>query len=221
MKTRIFPGWLFGMLLAAAAAASGFAQNGLNTPPKTSSSDPAATPAPNISAAPQSSPASSVVPGKQSAQPVPSPTSLSPWSHEIEKLVQAGVDERVITTFITNSAGIFNLSPDDIVCLKNLGVSSSVLNVMLQHDQRFISSAGPMTAATAPPATPIAIATVPGESQIVGSDDSWAQEPVVAEDDYYAPEQPEGIGPVRAPYAVKLNDPIIMLRVPTLTVPCW
>ena len=221
MKTRIFPGWLFGMLLAAAAAASGFAQNGLNTPPKTSSSDPAATPAPNISAAPQSSPASSVVPGKQSAQPVPSPTSLSPWSHEIEKLVQAGVDERVITTFITNSAGIFNLTPDHIIYLKKVGVPPQILNVMIQHDQQLFSSAGLLAAPAPPPASTIATFAAPGESPVVATDDSWAQEPLIPEDTYYAPEQPENIGPVRAPYAVKLNDPIIILTLPTFAVPCW
>ena len=58
-------------------------------------------------------------------------------------------------------------------------------------------------------------------SPVVANDESRDQELLVFDDIYSAPEQPEGIGPVRAPYAVKLNDPIIMLRVPTLTVPCW
>ena len=149
MKTRIIHGWLFGILLAAAAATSGCAHEGLNTPPKASSSDPAAaaTPAANTSAAPQSSPAAPAAPGKQGDPSLPPRISVSPWAHEIQKLVQADVAERVITSYITNSAGMFTAD--------------------------------------------------------------------------YAPEQPEGIGPVRARYAVKLNDPIIMLRVPTLTVPCW
>ena len=149
MKTRILPGWLFGMVLAVASAASGCARDGLSPSTKASSSAPAttATSAANTSAAPQSSSAAPAAPGKPSDQLLPPRISVSPWAHEIQKLVQAGVEERVITSYITNSAGMFTAD--------------------------------------------------------------------------YAPEQPEGIGPVRARYAVKLNDPIIMLRVPTLTVPCW
>ena len=39
--------------------------------------------------------------------------------------------------------------------------------------------------------------------------------------EYYAPEQPENTGPVRVPYAVKLNDPIVILKLPTFRVPYW
>jgi hypothetical protein len=35
------------------------------------------------------------------------------------------------------------------------------------------------------------------------------------------PEQPASAGPVRVPYAVKLNDPIVVLRLPTFALPCW
>jgi hypothetical protein len=211
MKTRILPGWLFGMLLTAITAALGCAQESPNAPPKASSSDKAAQAAP----ASRSAPAAQVVPGKQGE------IKLSPWSHEIQKLLQAGVDERVITTYITNSASIFNLTPDHIIYLKNVGASPRILNVMIQHDQQLFSSAGLLTAPTLPPAGAIATFPAPGESPVVAIDDSEAQEPLIPEDDYYAPEQPESLGPVRAPYGVKLNDPIIMLRVPSYSLPCW
>jgi hypothetical protein len=146
---------------------------------------------------------------------------LSPWAQEIQKLVQAGVEERVIATYITNSAGMFNLEADQIIYLKNAGVSPQVLSVMVQHDQQLISSGGFMTVPAEPATGPIATFATPGASPIMANDDSWAQEPMLPDDSYYPPEQPEGIGPVRAPYAVKLNDPIIMLRLPTFTVPCW
>jgi hypothetical protein len=135
--------------------------------------------------------------------------------------VLAGVEERVITTYITNSAGIFNLAADQIISLKSAGVSPQVLRAMIQHDQQLVSSGGFMSAPAGPAAGPIATFATPGASPIVANDDSWAQEPMLLDDSYYPPEQPEGIGPVRAPYAVKLNDPIIMLRLPTFTVPCW
>ena len=211
MKTRILPRWLFGLLLAAITAANGCAQESPEAPPKASSSDKDAQAAP----APRSAPAAPIVPGKQGE------IKLSPWSHEIQKLVQAGVDERVITAYITNSAGIFNLSPDHIIFLKNVGASPRILNVMIQHDQQLFSGAGRLTAPAPPPAGMIATFTAPGESPVVANDDSEAQELLIPEDDYYAPEQPESLGPVRAPYAVKLNDPIIMLRVPSYSLPCW
>lgn len=135
--------------------------------------------------------------------------------------MRAGVEARVITSYITNSAGIFNLTADQIIYLKNEGVSPQILSVMIQHDQQLFPSAEVMPVPAAAPPGPIATFATPGASPIVATDDSWAQEPMLPDDSYYAPEQPEGIGPVRAPYAVKLNDPIIMLRLPTFTVPCW
>lgn len=135
--------------------------------------------------------------------------------------MRAGVEEHVIRSYITNCAGIFNLTADQIIYLKNAGVSARVLDVMIQHDQRLFSSAGLMPSPTAPPASLIATFAIPGGSPVVANDESRGQELVFPDDSYYAPEQPEDIGPVRAPYAVKLNDPIIMLTVPTLTVPYW
>ena len=165
--------------------------------------------------------AAPAAPAKYSDQALPPIASLAAWSHEIQKLVQAGVEERVITSYITNCAGMFNLTADQIIYLKNTGVSARVLSVMMQHDQQLFSRIGLMPPPAAAPAELITTFTLPGGSPVAASDESREQEHVVPADTYYAPEQPEGIGPVRARYAVKLNDPIIMLRVPTLTVPYW
>ena len=223
MKTRKSLGWLFGMVLAVAGATSGCAQDGVNAPSPTSSSDAgkAIAPAANISAASQPSPAAPATPGKEGDQSLPPRTSLSPWAQEIQKLVRAGVDERVIMSYITNSAGIFNLTADQIIHLKSSGVSPQILSVMIQHDRQLVPSAGLMPAPAAAPPGPIATLAAPGESPVVASDESSAQESLVPDDAYYAPEQPGNLGPVRAPYAVKLNDPIIMLQLPTFRVPCW
>lgn len=223
MKARKSFGWLFGMVLAVAGASTGCAQDGVNAPATANSLDAggATAPAPNSSAAAKTAPAAPASPHKQGDLSLTPRISLSPWAQEIQKLVQAGVEERVITTYITNSAGMFNLTTDQIIYLKNAGVSPQILSVMVQHDQQLISSGRFMTALAEPAAGPIATFATPGASPIVANDDSWAQEPILPDDSYYAPEQPEGFGPVRAPYAVKLNDPIIMLRLPTFTVPCW
>jgi hypothetical protein len=135
--------------------------------------------------------------------------------------VQAGVAERVITSYITNSAGMFNLTAEQIIYLQSAGVSPRVLSVMIQHDKQLFASSGLMPPPAVAPAGLIATFATPGESTIVANDASRDQELQLPDDNYYAPEQPEGFGPVRAPFAVRLTDPIIMLRVPTLTVPCW
>ena len=61
--------------------------------------------------------------------------SLTPPAADVAKLAQAGVDESVMLTFITNSPNTFNLSSDAIVYLNDLGISSEVVNAMIQHDQ--------------------------------------------------------------------------------------
>jgi hypothetical protein len=163
-------------------------------------------------------PAAALKPGDQVTAP---PATLSVWSQEIQRLVQAGVDARVVLSYLTNSAGIFNLTADHLIYLKGAGVPPQILSAMIQHDQQLFPGAEPLT--KSPPATTTLIATpaTPGAAPIVAAEDSPALEPPVSDVPYYAPEQREDLGPVRAPYAVRLNDPIIMLRLPTFTVPCW
>jgi len=75
--------------------------------------------------------------------------------------------------------------------------------------------------ASAQPAT-LAIPLPPPNRSIIAPDDEpgaggmWVW---VEPDD--VPEQPASAGPVRMPYPVKLNDPIIILRLPTFRVPYW
>jgi hypothetical protein len=222
MKTRISAGWIFGMALAAAVVTSGFGQENLNPPPKTVSPvqpGPAVT-VQGTSVVSNRAPAAAAIRGKAANESPALKTPLSNWSREIQELTRAGVDERVILTYITNSAGIFNLNPDQIIYLKNAGVSPQVITVMIQHDQTLMPSAPPMTAAISP-AIPFLSSPAPDESQTLASDDSWLGEPWDSEENFNPPEQPDSTGPVRVPYTVKLNDPIIMLKLPSFTVPWW
>jgi hypothetical protein len=205
MKTRILPGWVLGMMLAGGVIAPGFSQDSPDLPPTPEASNKAGaaiTPAP-----------APTVPGTGGDQSLPSNVQLSPYSLDIQRLAQAQVDEAVILAYVTNSAGIFNLTADQIIHLKKAGVAPQVVNAMIQHDQEVLSGARPLMAAATPPP--------PAESQIVANDASWDSEVLIPEDDYYAPEQPESIGPVRAPYPVKLNDPIVILKLPSFAVPYW
>jgi hypothetical protein len=54
---------------------------------------------------------------------------------QVIRLTQAGVDESVIMTFVTNSGSTFNLDSDKIIYLKDIGLPNEVVTVMMQRDQ--------------------------------------------------------------------------------------
>jgi hypothetical protein len=101
--------------------------------------------------------------GSAAGQEAPAPKVLIPeavdkstkalvtgWSFEVAKLVQAGVQDSVTLTFITNSAGTFNLGAEQIIILRDLGVSNELLQAMIAHDQEIASGARDAFASTAP-----------------------------------------------------------------------
>jgi hypothetical protein len=53
---------------------------------------------------------------------------------QVVRLVQSGVDESIILTYITNSPGTFNLDSDKIIYLKDAGVPNNMVQAMMQHD---------------------------------------------------------------------------------------
>lgn len=67
---------------------------------------------------------------------------------EVVKLVQVGVDIGIIKTYIANAASAFNLDADKIISLTDLGVTSDLVNAMMEHDKNY---AGVATTAVAPP----------------------------------------------------------------------
>jgi len=58
----------------------------------------------------------------------------SPALAEIIKLVQAGVSEQVILSYVTNSTEVFRADSDSIVYLNDLGVTTPVITAIIQHD---------------------------------------------------------------------------------------
>ena len=241
MNTRIIPGWVFGMVLASGALAPGFAHAATEpsptavSPEKTSAAvaSPAITapaaPAPRTDAVAVPSPAASVAPDHPTANPSPAIISWSPWFYEVERLAQAGVDEGVVQTYINSTAGTFNLTADQVIYLKNLGLSPQVINTMIDHDQELISGVRLLTAAAPPPFPPAVQAALAARLHPAGDAAAPSAAPaatppeplstIIAPDD--VPDQPASAGPVRVPYAVKLSDPIVIFRLPTFTVPYW
>ena len=140
---------------------------------------------PIVQAFPQpSTPEPSTVPGQ--APPAPAvPANFSPGANEVIRLSEAGTTEDVIVAYIQRSTAPFNLSADQIVYLKDIGLSSTAITDMLNrdrdlqaqgqaynYDQRLYPSANPSAVAPQPvsapppevapaPPTPAAVETPP------------------------------------------------------------
>jgi hypothetical protein len=99
------------------------------------------------------------------AEPTPTakmplqPPKLAPNVAEVVNLAQSGVGEAVILEFIRNSPTPFELTADEIVYLKDLGISETVLAEMLRHRQG--AGAPETTAPAAASSAPTVAAPVP------------------------------------------------------------
>ena len=71
---------------------------------------------------------------------------------QVIRLTQAGVDESIIMTFVTNSGSTFNLDSDKIIYLKDIGLPNEVVTVMMQRDQQLQQQMA--ASAYQPPAQP-------------------------------------------------------------------
>jgi len=75
---------------------------------------------------------------------------------QVVRLAQAGVDESIIMTFVTNSGSTFNLDSDKIIYLKDVGLPNDVITAMMQRDvwlqqQMAAANQPPVQPAPAPP----------------------------------------------------------------------
>jgi hypothetical protein len=127
--------------LAAAAEAKPKAEPAeapaLAPPPAQSAPDKAGEaekPAPADKAGAVTRPPLAAAEAKTNVPPAPLSIKVSPGLAEIIKMVQAGVREEVLLAYIVNSTNIFNVGADEIVYLNDLGVSSSVITTLIQHD---------------------------------------------------------------------------------------
>jgi hypothetical protein len=74
---------------------------------------------------------------------------VSAWLTDVVKLAQSRIDESIILSFI-DSAGTFNLDPDQIIYLRDLGLPPEVINAMIQHDLELVSGLRQMPANPSP-----------------------------------------------------------------------
>ena len=147
MKTRLVTHCVLWLTLLAAERNIGLAQN--EPPPSAVPAKQTLSPA---STAPTTPPPDNNRPTSSAAVFTPTPK-LSPWATEMVKLARAGIEDRVMLSFI-ETAGRFNLGADQIVHLSEVGVSSDVIAAMLQHDYDLASGTRPLTTVTTPPLDP-------------------------------------------------------------------
>jgi hypothetical protein len=99
--------------------------------------------------------------------PGQSPVSLSPGLQEIVKLSKAQVGDKVIIGFIKKSDAAYHLSAEDILSLKDQGVSQPVISALLQAQ-----AGAPVPAAPAPqpgqnPPPPAPVGPAPAPAAVV------------------------------------------------------
>jgi len=167
MKTRIFRTLTWGLLMAGLPLVGGCNQEtgglatnatALDKPALAAASQDGASPAAEAQpATAEAIPAvdKPVPPDNPvtTAKPLPANVKLTASATEVAKLAQAGLDDNVMLTYITNSAHTFNLGADQIVYLNDLGISSEVITAMIQHDQTLAGGgawAGPAPTAPMP-----------------------------------------------------------------------
>jgi hypothetical protein len=168
MKTGMFWKWSQGLALAVLPLVGGYDQESANSAPAMSldtNQPPAAeiaaiTNAASPEAAEQQLEAA---PGQvvSTVTPPPQSVNISGPAAEIAKLAQAGLEENVMLSYVMNCPHTFNLSSDAIIYLNDIGVSSTVVTAMIQHDQSIRESSADSSAS---PNQPVQSPESPGPS---------------------------------------------------------
>ena len=68
---------------------------------------------------------------------------VSPAAGEVVKLASSGVGDEVVLAYIRNSQAPFDLNADQLLYLKDVGLSPQVITAMLDHDNAMHSQAPP------------------------------------------------------------------------------
>jgi len=182
MKVRILGKWGLGAaLVVASLAARCLAEDPSPPPAQTTSVAEEATNAPPPKAIePTLAQTTNGVeiteaPVSPIAQEKTVPPSIHPTRPlaEIIKLANSGVEEGVMMAFVTNSASTFNLSAEEIIYLKDIGIPDRVVTAMILRDQTLRADSATALAAAAPPPSeepPVA----PNASEVAPQPDAMA-----------------------------------------------
>ncbi len=98
------------------------------------------------------------VPGAPGQAQVAAPVNLSPGAAEVIRLAGSGVGDDVVLAYIQNSQAPFNLTAEDVLYLKDIGLSPQVASAMLSHDTALRGQAQQYAPAPTAPAAPPPVA---------------------------------------------------------------
>ena len=99
-------------------------------------------------------PAPVVTPAPAVTQPAPAAAVKLPYGvDDVLKLSRSSINEDIILNYIQNSGTIYNLAPQDIVYLRNQGVSDRVVGAML-NQRKQVEAAAAQSAPQNAPAIP-------------------------------------------------------------------
>jgi hypothetical protein len=90
----------------------------------------------------------------------PTPPAVSPAAAEVVRLSEAGTSEDILLAYIQNDTAPFDLNADQILYLRDIGVSSPAITAMLSRDnvlRNQPASAEPPPAVQPPPAPAVAV----------------------------------------------------------------
>ena len=147
MKTKLFQSWAAGAVVAMVCLSGGRSGSIANAQDQ--------QPPP---------PADNVAPDAAAALP-PGVYPSSPLAQVI-KLTQAGVSEAVIMAYVTNSGSTFNLNPDKIIFMKDIGAPDELVTAMMQRDQVLQAQMAASAYQPPPPSAPPTDTTVPETTDI-------------------------------------------------------
>jgi hypothetical protein len=164
MRSRICSSWVLGLVLLVLPLAGCLQESSISSqavaaadvasPPETPSVEPAIETSADINTEEMMAEADaqkiSTAPAKKVSTEIEVPANLkpSPATAEIIKLANAGVDESVMLSFITNSLGTFNLRAEEIIYLNDIGVPSGVVTAMIQRDHLLQAESSNLTVAS-------------------------------------------------------------------------
>lgn len=159
---------------------------------------------------------------------------VSCWQLELARLLEAGVAEEIILPYIEQTPGTYNLAPDQLIALRDLGASSEILAAALRHDAEIAAGLFIVPASTVPLQTPpfrlplipepaLEQPAAPVPSSIIVREPE-AELPVLAAAEDTSSPTPAALlsTPVRAPHPVPLTRPILVVqaeaRVPNVVI---
>jgi hypothetical protein len=132
------------------------------------------------------------IPGAPGQAQAAAGANLSPGAAEVVRLAGSGVGDDVVLAYIQNSQAPFTLSADNVLYLKDVGLSPQVTSAMLSHDSTLRGQPQQYAPEAAAPMAPVPAAPAPVAPGPMAP--AVAQPPVNAPPPTYVTSPPADVG---------------------------